>query len=202
MSNTWPSFQNWPSLNAHGAERYFKCSLCERKVHLKYQITDLFPRVKNSASFCRKRSWPGPEGPPPLLPDPHHSSPGAMLLALYSYACSQTSGSHSTEPHSHLVSSVVVFLTQMVFVSQRMWLFKQGKHCWSLAKLNPWKTKKWENCEISTIHKMLTKFLSRLCILRLSVTYSRVFVWTRDPTVFHTVDLPSGNKEILRKWSL
>lgn len=79
------------------------------KCILKYQSTDLFPRVKNSASFCRKRSRPGPEGPPPLLPDPHHSSPGVTLLASYSSACSQTLGSHSTESHSHLVSS---FLTQ------------------------------------------------------------------------------------------
>lgn len=34
-----------------GVECYFKCPLCERRVHLKCQSTDLLPRVGNSA-FC------------------------------------------------------------------------------------------------------------------------------------------------------
>lgn len=70
INNMCPSFKTHCNFHVFEVEGYFKCSLFEGKVWLKYQGTDLFPRVKNSASAQETDRDQDPEAchPPPSPP--------------------------------------------------------------------------------------------------------------------------------------
>lgn len=80
ISTMCPSFKTYCNFNVCGVECYFKCSLFEKKVHLKCQSTDLFPWVRNSASCSRNRSRLGPRSPRFCSPQPHPSPLRVTLL--------------------------------------------------------------------------------------------------------------------------
>lgn len=91
ISNTCPSFRTHCNFRVYEVECYFKCSLFEVKVHLKYQDTEFVSAGQELSILLKKQIGTTVQKPPSCFPSPppplHPPPPRVTLLIFYSIGC-------------------------------------------------------------------------------------------------------------------